>query len=49
MLARAFPNVISMFLLKAADLVVMPVLPSIFDETTTGEFLKKVETLEADQ
>ncbi len=32
-------------LLKAADLVVMPVLPSIFDETTTGEFLKKVETL----
>ncbi|NKB43297.1 MAG: AAA family ATPase [Alphaproteobacteria bacterium] len=32
-------------LLKAADLVVMPVLPSIFDETTTGEFLQKVETL----
>ena len=32
-------------LLKAADLVVMPVLPSIFDEITTGEFLQKVETL----
>lgn len=32
-------------LLKAADLVVMPVLPSVFDEMTTGEFLEKVETL----
>ena len=32
-------------LLKAADLVVMPVLPSVFDEATTGAFLEKVETL----
>ena len=32
-------------LLKAADLIVVPVLPSIFDEKTTGTFLKKLDTL----
>lgn len=32
-------------LLKAADIVVMPVLPSIFDERTTGAFLKKIDTI----
>ena len=32
-------------LLKAADVVVMPVLPSVFDESTTGAFLKKIDTL----
>ena len=32
-------------LLKAADLIVVPVLPSIFDEKTTGAFLKKMDTL----
>ena len=32
-------------LLKAADLVVVPVLPSVFDEKTTGTFLKKLDTL----
>ena len=32
-------------LLKAADVVVMPVLPSVFDERATGAFLKKIDTL----
>lgn len=32
-------------LLKAADLVVMPILPSIFDEKSAGTFLKKIDTL----
>lgn len=32
-------------LLKAADVVVMPVLPSVFDEKATGAFLKKIDTL----
>lgn len=32
-------------LLKAADLIVVPVLPSVFDEKTTGTFLKKLDTL----
>ena len=32
-------------MLKQADLVVMPVLPSIFDEAATKRFLKKVEEL----
>jgi chromosome partitioning protein len=32
-------------LLKAADLIVVPVLPSVFDESTTGAFLKKLDTL----
>lgn len=32
-------------LLKAADLIVVPVLPSVFDERTTGTFLKKLDTL----
>jgi chromosome partitioning protein len=31
--------------LKTADLVVMPVLPSIFDEGATRRFLKKVDEL----
>ncbi|WP_421723356.1 division plane positioning ATPase MipZ [Bauldia sp.] len=32
-------------LLKRADIVVMPVLPSVFDERATKAFLKKVEAL----
>ncbi len=32
-------------LLKAADLIVVPVLPSVFDEKTAGTFLKKLDTL----
>lgn len=32
-------------LLKAADLVIVPVLPSVFDERTTGSFLKKIDSL----
>ena len=31
--------------MKAADLIVVPVLPSVFDETTTGRFLRKLDTL----
>lgn len=31
--------------LKPADMIVMPVLPSIFDERATRDFLKKVDTL----
>ena len=34
-------------LLKAADMVVVPVLPSVFDERTTGAFLKKLDTLKS--
>lgn len=32
-------------LLKAADLVVMPILPSIFDEKSASAFLKKIDTI----
>ena len=32
-------------ILKRADLIVMPVLPSIFDERATRDFLKKVDAL----
>jgi len=32
-------------LLRAADIVVVPVLPSVFDERTTSDFLKKLDSL----
>jgi chromosome partitioning protein len=32
-------------LVKAADLVVLPVLPSIFDETATRRFLERLESI----
>lgn len=32
-------------MLKPADLIILPVLPSIFDERATRSFLKKVDTL----
>ena len=32
-------------LLRQADLLIMPVLPSVFDETATRRFLKKVDEL----